>query len=203
MTAQTVTLEWLNQVEQHVCLQPPYMKLLHKDQRESQTMKSFLIASALSIASLSAFAIPQDLGTLDDDTAAFSARFAAGQASSLFSKVYSFTLTSTDPQSAVVNLTWTDGSADPAKQLANLVAHLTGGSLTDELIDTNLRDYVSFAGLGLGDYTLTITGEIIGAKASGYGGTLTLTPVPEPESLALALAGLGAVGFLARRRRSN
>ena len=30
---------------------------------------------------------------------------------------------------------------------------------------------------------------------------LSVTPVPEPETYALMLAGLGAVGFIARRRR--
>ncbi len=32
---------------------------------------------------------------------------------------------------------------------------------------------------------------------------LTLAPVPEPETYALMLAGIGAVGFIARRRRKN
>ena len=32
---------------------------------------------------------------------------------------------------------------------------------------------------------------------------MNLTPIPEPSTYALMLAGLGAVGFLARRRRSN
>jgi hypothetical protein len=30
---------------------------------------------------------------------------------------------------------------------------------------------------------------------------LTVTAVPEPETFALMLAGLGAIGFIARRRR--
>ena len=31
---------------------------------------------------------------------------------------------------------------------------------------------------------------------------LNVAPVPEPETYALLLAGLGAVGFISRRRRS-
>ena len=30
-----------------------------------------------------------------------------------------------------------------------------------------------------------------------------VTPVPEPETYALILAGLGAIGFITRRRRNN
>lgn len=40
-------------------------------------------------------------------------------------------------------------------------------------------------------------------KNATYSGTLNVTPVPEPETYALMLAGLGAIGFLARRRRSS
>ena len=33
-------------------------------------------------------------------------------------------------------------------------------------------------------------------------GRFTVTPIPEPETYALMLAGLGALGFVARRRRN-
>lgn len=51
-----------------------------------------------------------------------------------------------------------------------------------------------------GIYQLKIVGtSITGANAS-YGGNIVATPVPEPETYLMFLAGLGAVGFLARRR---
>ncbi|MCB2019634.1 MAG: FxDxF family PEP-CTERM protein [Rhizobacter sp.] len=40
-----------------------------------------------------------------------------------------------------------------------------------------------------------------GSTAASYSGTLNVSPVPEPGTYALLLAGLGAVGFIAKRRK--
>lgn len=57
------------------------------------------------------------------------------------------------------------------------------------------------ATLAAGDYFYTVKG--VGAAGSRYALTSTIAAVPEPETYALFLAGLGAIGFLAARRRSN
>jgi len=56
-----------------------------------------------------------------------------------------------------------------------------------------------------GDLVLTVMGttDAGGGRNSTYSGTLNITPVPEPETYALMLAGLGAIGFMARRRRNS
>lgn len=57
------------------------------------------------------------------------------------------------------------------------------------------------ATLAAGDYFYTVKG--VGAAGSNYALKSVVAAVPEPETYALFLAGLGAVGFLAARRRSN
>ncbi|MCR5867505.1 FxDxF family PEP-CTERM protein [Aquincola sp. J276] len=51
--------------------------------------------------------------------------------------------------------------------------------------------------------SLSVSGIKTGTGAGVFSGELVMAPVPEPETYALMLAGLGAVGFVAWRRRSN
>jgi hypothetical protein len=69
----------------------------------------------------------------------------------------------------------------------------------------NNFDNWSFAVDNLSDGLHTITVQGLGGSPNGgFNGLVVLTPaVPEPQTLALMLAGLGAVGFLARRRKPD
>ena len=75
--------------------------------------------------------------------------------------------------------------AAPSSTFANVSA---GGSVT------NLA-------LAPGNYHLKFTGATNGAGGQ-YSAALNALPVPEPETYAMFLAGLGALGFLARRRKN-
>lgn len=75
---------------------------------------------------------------------------------------------------------------------------------TGTISPTLIRASFGFKNLVAGDYTITLLGHAAGKAGGSYYGDLGVTgAVPEPESMALALAGLGVIGMLARRRKSN
>lgn len=53
-----------------------------------------------------------------------------------------------------------------------------------------------------GHYYLTVGGIATGPSGGIYNGAISVTAVPEPETYAMFLAGLGALSFLARRRKN-
>lgn len=95
---------------------------------------------------------------------------------------------------------------------ANGAFDLTGGTLSLYQVgnstalgsvnfDSTAISY-DFGALAAGNYFYEITATVAPtAQGGSYLVSSTLAPVPEPETYALLLAGLGAVGFMVRRRR--
>lgn len=68
------------------------------------------------------------------------------------------------------------------------------------IMESGRWTFVGIDGDAQTDLMLNLSGFATSARAI-YSGEITVTPIPEPSTYALMLAGLGAVGFLAMRRR--
>lgn len=107
-------------------------------------------------------------------------------------------------ESAYLTAAWNDGLTLDIKgylgsaEVQSLTLLLSATTPTFALLNWSNVDRVSFASHG-------------GTHHAGYGGAgtafvmdnLTLTPVPEAETYAMLLAGLGIMGVVARRRRTQ
>jgi PEP-CTERM motif len=144
-----------------------------------------LVASALVLASASAFAAGGALGTLDDST------LVIGNPSvdtPFFFDTYTFTLGTV---SDVFGGAYSVG-------ISGFTAVLQDASFATVGTDSNLADGFSFEGLSAGNYALSLLG--FSQSGGAYGGVVGATAVPEPETYAMFLAGLGMLGFMIRRR---
>jgi len=92
----------------------------------------------------------------------------------------------------------TVGSTAPGATSQDFTAMSLGFPVTNG--DQSFSQYVQFTGLNGSKITsLTFTSSIDAFESANY----SVTPIPEPETYALMLAGLGAIGFIARRRQKG
>jgi hypothetical protein len=167
-------------------------------------LKPVMVAAALALSAASSFAV----GSLDPVTP--SASF-SNTVSGTFNDIWTFNLgTESIVAASITNVAISFGSMSFGEitnftALLNGVPLLLGGSSqTTSGVTVSTQVLAGSSVLPAGFYQLKVSGTVVGATAS-YGGNIVATPVsavPEPETYAMLLAGLGAVGFVARRRRS-
>jgi len=158
-----------------------------------------IAAAALSLVAVSSFA---DTGGGALDLSTGSTFFGRTPSGSSFVDTYTFTLTSAELAIGSV-----DSSAIGAQDIDFSSVVLTLGGSTVATFANNGTDAQEHYVLGQtllapGSYSLVITGTQT-PDAASYAGNLAVAvaPVPEPENYAMLLAGLGALGFVANRRR--
>lgn len=153
---------------------------------------STLIASAALVASVGpAFAADQSVD-LSSGTASFLSTSPVLQGgddaitfTNLAAGIYNFTLTFSGQWLTL-----------------NSAATKLNGIAPSFLSDSGKMTFMGIEGTGTTPFVLTLVGSADKSTAM-YSGELSVAAVPEPETYAMFIAGLGALGFMARRRRQQ
>ena len=161
--------------------------------------KSLAIAATLALGAAGAFAGGGPI-TFLDGTAGFSATDAASPG--LITDVFTFSLDAQyDTNASAISIKLGKNDWDFKSITINGPSGPFSFSAAPGSTDALEIWTLSTVRLSAGDYTLSVDGYVNGGARSGsYGGNINISAVPEPESYALMLAGLGALGFVARRR---
>lgn len=154
-------------------------------------LKSLFVAGLLAAGAASSFAASPSVTIGSDGTVGFGL---GGVTGATFSDTWTFMLGN-----------FTDA---PKYRFESSLTSFDGVTFTDVKLNGISFDIMNAGKLSVASgtaasgpfpWTLEINGTTDGLGS--YGGQLSVVVVPEPETYALMLAGLGAVGFIARRRK--
>jgi len=159
------------------------------------------VAAALSVSAVSASAATTAWGA--HDPLEFGGGFVVGSFAAL-SDIFTFTLSSLSRVTATA-VSNESATLDLANAMVTLFSGPVGSGTFVSAFGFNKTSLSStISPLNPGSYYYAVTGTVgAGAVAGSYALTSQVVVVPEPGTYALMLAGLGAVGWVAARRRTR
>lgn len=166
-------------------------------------MKFTSIALAAILTTTAGFASAAnvfELGDITADGALFVSSSFAKNAG--IDDTWNFSLSGENDVSALLSRTFSTS----AGSISNFAATISGGTLAGatalDLFSNSTTQALSFGShVGAGAYSIKVTG-LANRNNTNYVFAVDVTPVPEPETYAMLLAGLGALAFVARRRKA-
>ncbi|MCR5866336.1 MULTISPECIES: FxDxF family PEP-CTERM protein [Aquincola] len=158
-----------------------------------QVLKQSAVLAAVVLACAQANAASTTVFTTFGDSITSGADHAFAVVAGSFVDTFSFTLTGESTIEAGLTAVLPSSFSAGFFELSSFTSP---GSIASGSIGSTFT-----ANLAAGDYFYTVKG--VGTPGSTYALKSVVAAVPEPETYALFLAGLGAIGFMAARRRSN